>query len=299
PRQFVFQPKFRGRKMKRILILVVLVALAGIAGVVVRSSSSKGGTVAELRELVSHENDQAAREEIRQSYELAPGARVDVSGINGPIKIETADTKTAEIYIERTASCKDALDRRKVFIESSADRLSIRAETVEHSFFAKLFGSRASENVTLKLPRQIALATKGVNGSVVVGEIEGPVELAGINGKVNVAKAAGSATFKGINGNVFAGLKSIEQEGVTLSGINGNIELQLPADVNADFDARGMNGRVIADLPNVAIDKSKHGSYWARIGTGGAGISARGINGNIRLTTSTPPTAATAATTLN
>jgi len=90
--------------------------------------------------------------------------------------------------------------------------------------------------------------------------------------------------FKGINGNMVVGLKKIQQEGVTLSGINGNIELQLGADVNADFDARGLNGRVISDLPNVSIDKEKRGSYWARIGTGGAGITAKGINGNIRFT---------------
>ena len=283
--------------MKRIVILVVLVALAGIAGAVVRSSSSNGGTVAELRQLVSQNAEDSVRDEIRQSFELAPGARVELAGINGPVKIETADTKTAEVYVERTGSCQEALDRRKVYIEGSADRLSIRAETTAHNFFAKLFGSRASEKVTLKVPRQIALAAKGVNGSVVVGEIEGPVELGGINGKVNVAKATGVASFKGINGNIFAGIKSIDQEGVTLSGINGNVELQLPADINADFDARGMNGRVVADLPNVSIDKGKHGSYWARIGNGGIGITANGINGNIHLTTATPPTAATAATT--
>jgi len=285
--------------MKRIVILLVLVAVAGVAGAVVRSSSSKGGTVAELRELVSHNAEDAVRAEVRQNFELAPGARVDVGGINGPVKIETSDTKTAEVYIERTGSCQEALDRRKVYVEGSADRLSIRAETVEHSFFARLFGARASEKVTLKLPRQISLVAKGVNGAVIVGEIEGPVELGGINGKVSIAKAAGSATFKGINGNIFAGLKSIEQEGVTLNGINGNIELQLPAGVNADFDAHGMNGRVIADLPNVAIDKGRHGSYWARIGNGGTGITAKGINGNIHLTTATPPTPPTAETTLN
>ena len=285
--------------MKRIVILVVLVALAGIAGVVVRSSSSKGGTVAELRELVSHNAADDVRDEIRQTYELAPGARVDVSGINGPVKIETADTKTAEVYIERTASCQEALDRRKVNIEADANKLSIRVETVEHNFLARLFGSKASERVTLKLPRQISLAAKGVNGAVVVGEIEGAVEFTGINGKVNIANAAGTATFKGINGNIFAGLKSIGQEGITLNGINGNIELQLPADLNADFDAHGMNGRVIADFPNVSIDKSKRGNYWARIGNGGAGITAKGINGNIRLTQATSPTPPTAVTTLN
>jgi DUF4097 and DUF4098 domain-containing protein YvlB len=285
--------------MKRIVILVVLVALAGIAGAVVRSSSSKGGTVAELRELVSHNAADDVRDEIRQTYDLAPGARVDVGGINGPVKIETADTKTAEVYIERTASCQEALDRRKVNIEADANRLSIRVETTEHNFLAKLFGSKSSERVTLKLPRQISLTAKGVNGAVVVGEIEGAVELAGINGKVNIANAAGTATFKGINGNIFAGLKSIGQEGITLNGINGNIELQLPADLNADFDAHGMNGRVIADFPNVSIDKSKRGNYWARIGNGGAGITAKGINGNIRLIQATPPTPPTAATTLN
>ena len=42
-----------------------------------------------------------------------------------------------------------------------------------------------------------------------------------------------------------------------------------------------MNGQVISDLPNVSIDKEKRGKYWARIGNGGAGITAKGINGNI------------------
>jgi len=271
--------------MKRILILIVLVTLAGIAGVVVRSSSSKGGTVAELRELVSHDAEDAVRDEIRQSYELAPGAHVDVSGINGPVKIETADTKTAEIYIERTASCQEALDRRKVTIEADAKGLRIRGEKSDDAgFFSRFFGPSASERTTLKLPRQIALNAKGVNGSFTTSDIDGAVEIAGINGRVQVGSAAGSATFNGINGNMVVGLKSVGQDGVTLSGINGNIELQLGADVNADFDARGMNGRVISELPNVSIDREKRGKFWARIGNGGAGITAKGINGNIRFT---------------
>ena len=53
---------------------------------------------------------------------------------------------------------------------------------------------------------------------------------------------------------------------------------------NADFDARGMNGQVVSDLPNVEIDKNKRGRYSARIGSGGAGITAKGINGNVRFT---------------
>ena len=276
--------------MKRIVILILLVVLAGLAGVVVRSSSGR-----EIRGLVAQCASGDVRDEIRQTYELAPGARVDVGGINGPVKIETSDTKTAEVYIERTASSQEALDRRKINIEADGNRLSIRGETTQHNFFAKLFGSRASEKVTLKLPRQISLVAKGVNGAVVVGEIAGAIELSGINGKVQVANAAGSATLKGINGSVTVGLKSVATNGIELSGINGNIELQLPADLNADFEAHGMNGRVTADFPNVLIDKSRHGNYSARIGSGGSEISAKGINGNIRLTSTTTPAASPAA----
>ena len=274
--------------MKRIVILIVLVAIAGVAGVVRSSVKS----VSELRGLVSHRNTADVRQEIRQSYELSPGARVEIVGLNGAVKIETSDTKTAEVYIERTASCQEAMDRRKVTIEADANSLRIRGEKSDDAgFFSRLFGS-SNERTTLKLPRQIALSAKGVNGSFITGDIDGAVEVTGVNGRVQVRSAVGTALFKGINGNMVVGLKSIGQEGVTLSGINGNIELQLGADVNADFDARGMNGQVVSDLPSVSIDKEKRGKFWARIGAGGSGITAKGINGNIRFTRATVETAA-------
>jgi DUF4097 and DUF4098 domain-containing protein YvlB len=203
--------------------------------------------------------------------------------LNGAVTIETSETTKAEVYIERKASSQEALERRKVTIEADANSLRIRGEKEHDGFFSRFFGSNASERVSLKLPRQISLQGKGINGAFKAGEIDGPVEVTGVNGRVQVASATGSALFKGINGNVVVGLKKIDAEGVNLNGINGNIELQCASDLNADFDARGLNGRVVSDLPNVSIDKSKRGHYSARIGSGGTGITAKGINGNIRL----------------
>src|SRR5215211_2033372 len=99
--------------MKRIVTVVVLVVLAAIAGIVARSSS-KG----EMRQLVSQKSGDV-RENVRQSYELAPGARVELIGLNGSVNVETSDSKTAEVSIERTASSQEALDRRRVLIESN------------------------------------------------------------------------------------------------------------------------------------------------------------------------------------
>ena len=267
--------------MKRIILVVFLVVIAGVAGVV--RSHSRGGSTWPL---VINGHKQSAgdvRDEIRKSYELAPGTRVEVSGINGWVKIETSDSKTADIYIERSGASQEVLNRRKITIDNAPSGLIIRGEKTDGSFLSRMFGSSPTEHVTLKLPRQISLLTRGVNGSINVGEIDGAVEVHGINGKVDIAQASGSAEFNGINGNISVGLKQLDR-GVDVHGINGNIELRLGEGVNADLDAHGMNGKVTSDLPNVVVDKSHHGSYSAQIGKGGTSISASGINGNIRLT---------------
>ena len=266
--------------MKRILILVALVGLAGVAGIVARSAATRS----EIREFVSSSEQGDVRKEIREKYELAPGAQVELAGLNGSVKIETSDTRTAEVYIERIASGEEALNRRQIVIEATPNRLSIKSEKRSTGLFSRLFGSEAHEKVTLKLPRQISLHTKGVNGSVNVGAIDGSVEVAGVNGRVEIASATGSASFSGINGNVLVALTRLDGEGITLKGINGNIELQLPENVNASLEAKGMNGRVVSDVPWVSVDEPKRGYYSARIGNGGNPITAKGINGNIRLT---------------
>lgn len=265
--------------MKRIIVLVVLVVLAGIAGVVARSSSTRS----EIRELVAHDQGEA-REEIREKYELAPGAEVELAGVNGWVKIETSDTRTAEVYIERIAASDEALKRRQFTIDATANSLRIKGEKRGGGFFSRFFGSEGRENVTLKLPRQVSLTTKGVNGSMKVGALDGAVQVSGVNGRVEIASATGNASFKGINGNIVVALKRLDSDGVTLSGINGNIELQLASDTNASLEAKGMNGRVTSELPWVSVDEPKHGYYLARIGNGGSAITAKGINGNIRLT---------------
>ena len=267
--------------MKRIILIILLVGIAGIAGVV--RSHSKTGTWT----LGTNSDKQTAgnaREEIRKSYELAPGARVEVSGINGWVKIETSDSKSADVYIERTGESQEVLNRRKITIDNTAGGLTIRGEKGDAGLLSRMFGSSPTEHVTLRLPRQISLVAEGVNGSVTSGEVDGRVEVSGVNGKVDIAQASGSAEFNGINGNVSVGLNQIGKDGIDISGINGNIELRLSDGVNADLDASGMNGNVTSDLPNVVVDKSHHGSYSAQIGKGGNSISASGINGNIRLT---------------
>jgi hypothetical protein len=279
--------------MKRILIVVVLVLIAGIAGIV--RSHSRGGSY--MPGLASQNASGEVRDEIRKSYDLAPGAQVEISGINGAVKIETSDTKTAEVYVERTGASSDALNRRKINIDADGNSLKIYGTKGDVGFFARLFGSNPSERVTLKLPRQVSLQTKGINGAVTVGEVDGAVEIHGINGRVQIASAAG-VEIKGINGNIQVGLKKVNSDDVTFSGVNGNIELQLVDGLNASLETHGMNGRVVSELADVKVEQlGRHGEYTARIGNGGNAISAKGINGNIRLSRTTTAVPVTASAT--
>jgi len=273
--------------MKRVLLVIALVVIAAIAGIV-RSHSRISVAWRDKTQ-----SGAEAREEVRKSYELLPGARVEVSGINGAVNVETADTKTAEVYILRTGNGPESLNRRKIVIENTSNSLAIRSEKGDVGFFDRLFGSNPTERVTLKVPRQVSLMTKGVNGSVIVGDLDGSVEVTGVNGKVEVGQATGSAEFRGINGNISIALKQIDKGGVNIKGINGNIELRLSDSVNADLEAHGMNGSVRSEIADVSVDKSEHGNrYFAHIGTGGNPITVSGVNGNVRLTH-----AATASTT--
>jgi hypothetical protein len=272
--------------MKRVILVIALIIIAAVAGIV-RSHTrfSRNGVRFNVGQ---SQSGPEVRDEIRKTAELSPGAEVEISGINGSVTIETSDTRTAEVYIVRIGKEAAALERRKIVIENTANSLTIRGEKGDTGLLDRLFGSNPTERVTVKLPRKVSLTAKGVNGAVLVGDLDGSVAVSGVNGKVEIGQASGAAEFHGINGNISVALRSLDKGGVHLSGINGNIELRLANGLNADLEAHGMNGSVRSDIPEIMVEKSEHGNkYWAHIGSGGNEIKVSGINGNVRLTRNT------------
>lgn len=276
--------------MKRVLLVVVLVVAAAVLGL----WRTQGGVRQGLNRVVGvsdNNSEGVTGDETRKSFELKPGDRVQVQGINGTVEIQTSNTKTAEVFVKRTADSPSSLRRRELIIEQTSDGLLVRSQQNHLGLWEHLFGRDPKEEVTIKAPRQIALSLRGVNGRVTAGDIDGPLEAKGINGRVQLGQTSGSAEISGINGGISVGLGQLGERGARLSGINGNIELRLTNDLNADLTAKGMNGRLSSEIPAVTVDKDDHGSrYSAHIGSGGAPITISGINGNVRLTTAEGPT---------
>jgi DUF4097 and DUF4098 domain-containing protein YvlB len=260
---------------KKVLAVILLIVAAAVVGSMTRSAEPLTGDASDAQQ----------SKEIRESYKLQPGAEVLVSGINGKVEIETGDTDTAEIFIERNARNPEELSRRQIIIEHTDSSLTVRGERKSSGFWSFLTEhGNASEHVMLKLPRKISLEARGVNGHVNVGEVDGNVRISGVNGKVEVAQTSGYDEISGVNGAVTIAVKQLGERGLRISGVNGRVELRLRDGLNADLQAKGMNGGVNSEMPEVSIQKDNNRNYSARIGSGGAPISLSGINGGVKLT---------------
>ena len=281
--------------MKRVLIVVALITCAAVLGL----WRSHGGVRAGLNRVVNGTGDNNSAgvtgDEIRKTFDLKPGARVDIQGINGRVEIQTSDTKTAEVFVKRTGNNPASLRRREMIIEQTSDGLLVRSKQNHVGLWDHLFGSDPNEEVTIKAPRQIALSFKGINGRVFSSDIDGSLEVKGINGRVELGQVNDSVQVEGINGSIAVGLNKLSERGVHIHGVNGGIELKLSSGLNADLTAKGMNGSVRSEIAEVTVEKDDRWSHYsARIGSGGPAIEISGINGNVRLTRAEGASAASA-----
>src|SRR5215207_6415122 len=251
----------------RIFVAAVLIIAAAFAGRWMTGTSS------------SSPNSVSGREVTRKTFTLDAGARVEVRGVNGPVEIKTADTDTADVQVVRTGDA-DALANSNLTIEGSSSGLVVSCENHDGGggFFRWLRGKgNVRQEVTLTLPRRVELLTKGVNGGVRVGEVEGPVSVEGVNGRVEVAGASERVSIKGVNGQVKFAVARLGSEGMDIKGVNGNVEVRFRELINADIDVKGNNGGMTLNVPNVTMqEREGHSNMRARLGTGGAQIDIKG-----------------------
>ncbi len=235
----------------------------------------------------SDDSEFTERDEFRQSYTLAAGSPVRLSGINGSVDVETASGNAAEVHVVRTARNKSDLDYHKIIVEQTASGLVVRGEKEKHDSWRDHDGDRRQvrQRVTMRIPRNVDFTASGINGRATVGEIEGPVKLSGINGRVTVAQARGYTDISGINGSVTMMITGLTERGIRVSGVNGRVELKFGESLNADLSVSGINGAVNTDgLANVAMQgRVSRRNFNARIGAGGAPINVSGVNGSVRL----------------
>jgi DUF4097 and DUF4098 domain-containing protein YvlB len=227
------------------------------------------------------DSDRTEREELRQTYQLSAGARVELSNINGSIDVETAEGNTAELRI--TSYSRDP-NPRKLAVEQTASSLSVRGDGRRTRDSDMMNFDNTSYRVWLKLPRRSELTVNGASESVRVGELDGAIRLSNVSGSVGVAQATGSAVVSQVSGSVTLNMARLGAGGVRVEGVSGKVSLRFMDDVNADLQTKGIKGKVYVELANVAVEgEMNRADFRAKVGTGGAPIQISDVTGSVRL----------------
>jgi DUF4097 and DUF4098 domain-containing protein YvlB len=226
------------------------------------------------------DSERTEREELRQTYQLSPGARVELSHIDGSIDIETHEGSTAEL---RITSYSYNPTPRKLNVEQTPAGLSVRGEARRGNADGMNFDN-TSYRIRLKLPRRVALNVNGASESVRVGEIDGAIRLSNVSGSVGVAQATGSAEVSQVSGSVTLNMARLGAGGVRVQNVSGKVALRFMDEVNADLQTSGIKGKVYVELANVAVEgEMNRADFRAKVGTGGAPINISDVTGSVRL----------------
>ena len=261
------------------------------------------------------------RDEFNQTYQLTPGARVEVSSIRGGVEIVNADTATAEVQIIRTARTRADLEYHKIEVEQTGNSLVVRG--VQEPEQRRRENVQVNHQVILKLPRRIDLSVNSLSGSLKVGDVDGQTHVSSISGSANIGNVGGKLQVSSVSGSLEVGnvgaearvtsisgnlrlgqvngsldvssvsgalnatLVSLSPQGIHIKSVSGSVEIGFKSEVNADFNAEHVSGEVYLDVPNAIRDSEvKSPNVRARIGAGGTPITISSVSGNIRLTRS-------------
>ena len=237
-------------------------------------------------------DDWKYREEIRREFPLTAGARMVLEGLNGPVTIETTKGEVAEILVVRTARREGDLQAKELRMEQRPGELWIGNVRGQEAAFTR--SPHVREQLTARIPEQVNLVARGLNGQMNVAGVIGALELRGLNGSLDVEQADGGVEIRGTNGQVDLGLgpglrstPGAAGPPIEIHGNNGSVTLRFAGEVHADLVAKGTNGAIDLDLPGPdgsLIGRVRPGgTVEQRLGSGGAPIELRGTNGAIRL----------------
>lgn len=220
------------------------------------------------------------KEDINKSYQLARGARVEVTGIAGPVEVIASESDTATVNVVRWAQTREDLDCYRTVVEGDANRVEIRHEQFTER--SRCGSIKARQNVKLFVPRHVDLNLSTIAGDVTVGAVDGMVKLTKIAGHVAL-KGAQSAEISSLAKGLTIYIERVSPRGMQIEGVAGAVELQIAESLNADVVVDDVLGNVVAETSRAKVSKESDSKYRVRLGAGGAEISVTSIAGNVRL----------------
>jgi hypothetical protein len=214
-----------------------------------------------------------------KTFQLSKNAGVRVSGIAGPVEIETAETDSAEVHIVRSAETRAELDCYQTVVEQNADSLTIRHE--QYSNRNKCKSIRSRQRVKLLLPRSAEISLDTIAEDVTIGPVDNVIRLNNIAGRVRIAQAE-AAEINNLAQGLSMSLTRLEERGMRINNVTGPIELSVSSSLNAEVKIDNFIGKLFTSASNAKTIEDRNG-YRVLIGSNKGKIALSNITGNVTI----------------
>jgi DUF4097 and DUF4098 domain-containing protein YvlB len=224
--------------------------------------------------------------EWRKSYTLEPGGRVEVSNVNGRIRVEPSEGNQVEIIAEKKGkgvseeAAKQSVDQIQIKETVSGSTIRVETKTPRTS---GLFHGSTEVSYSVRVPAGAEVKFTTVNGGIELSRLTGRINAETTNGGITARDVGGAIDASTTNGGVDVELTHVAKGGVTLGCTNGGIKLRLPADAAATISASVTNGGIDADGLQLEKTESTRRTLEARMNGGGPAIKIEGTNGGIKI----------------
>jgi putative adhesin len=222
----------------------------------------------------------AITKEFNQTYPLQPGGSFELQNVNGTVDVQGWDRNTVEIHAVKVAKRQESdLDLVAIDVEAKANAVSVATRYPQNE------GVEVVVEYVVHVPHCAHVEHVGtVNGTLRVTGIDRVEDLRTVNGNIEVYDGGGSVRARSTNGSVHLELLHVaDKDGALAETTNGSVLLAVPSDTQADLEARCMNGNFSSELPIALESTLRPREMHGKLGSGGAPIRLRTVNGGIRV----------------
>jgi hypothetical protein len=207
---------------------------------------------------------------------------------NGSVTVTGSDRNEIQVraHVRSWDRDQDTARGRLDQIEIATDReIKAHGPQVRNSWWR--FGRQdGGWNVDLEImaPYDTDLWIESVNGAIAIAAIRGHIDAETVNGSISLTRVSAGARGSTVNGGISAELEgdTIDGDALDLRTVNGGILLRIPEHFSARLDVETVNGGVSSDFP-VTREGNRNREISATLGSGGALIRARTVNGGVQI----------------
>lgn len=188
---------------------------------------------------------------VARTWDATAIKRIELREVDGEIHVEAG--KAASIGLEASIRSwgkrPDPKKENQGYFETRVEGDTLVIGRREHRHFSFFDRDRVSIDYDLKVPEQLALEVRTVNGRVVTRGVNGETDVTTVNGSIDIeTSGAKELVAHTVNGRIETKFEN-DFQGASLKTVNGRVTATLPSSASFAGDFTQVNGDFEAAFP--------------------------------------------------